>query len=605
MNAVTALPAGIRDGLAVTSALETPQQAARRLSEHKLREGYKPEALHEYRDADATPLYWRIRCRRSDGDKWVRPMRWNGAGYELGEPEFAHGKPLYGLDRLAADRESVVFVVEGEKAADALLNLGILATTSGSCSSADGADWTPLRARSCVVWPDHDEPGAKYAMDAVRHLKALACDVQLIDKGTIDALPIHGDVVDWIAQHTDANADTIRALPTIPAPEPVTQAGPGSVELIDLASVKPEPIRWLWPGWLARGKLHVLAGAPGTGKTTLVMDWAACVSAGRALPSGHRPEPGRVLIWSGEDDVKDTLAPRLIAAHADMTRVRAIGDVTENGQRFPFDPARDVDKLAGALAGMDDVTLIVIDPLVSAVMGDSHKNAEVRRSLQPLVELAMRMDAALVGITHYSKGTQGREPLERVSGSLAFGALARVVLGTVRMQQDDETAPSRLMLARCKSNIGPDGGGFTYAFEQVELSDYGGLSASRIVYGSPVEGTARELLAEAEPGDASTQDAASFLHDLLADGSRLAREVFAEASAAGYSKDAMHRAKRKIGATAVKTGMDGGWVWRIDGPEGGAEGCEGGGQNRPPSSPSSGVKPPSSDAGNGVEVTDL
>lgn len=346
-----------------------------------------------------------------------------------------------------------------------------------------------------------------------------------------------------------------------------------SVDLIDMANVTPEPIRWLWPGWLARGKLHVLAGAPGTGKTTLAMDWAACISSGRSLPDGSSPPPGRVLIWSGEDDVKDTLAPRLIAAGAHMSRIHAIGEVTRHRLRSPFDPGRDVETLARTLAGMEDVALIVVDPLVSAVLGDSHKNAEVRRSLQPLVELAARMNAALVGITHYSKGTQGREPLERVSGSLAFGALARIVFGTVRKPRGDDHAPDQMMLARCKSNIGSDGGGFSYTIEQAELPECGGLVASRVVYGAAVEGSARHLLEETEPDMAPT-NAASFLRELLAEGALPANDVFREANAAGYSRDDMHRAKRRAGAKAVKTGMAGGWVWALAG----AEDSQGGGQ---------------------------
>src|SRR4051794_22189294 len=86
----------------------------------------------------------------------------------------------------------------------------------------------------------------------------------------------------------------------------------GSVELIDAATLKPEPMRWLWPGWLARGKLHVLAGAPGTGKTTIALHLAACVSAGKPLPSGWRPERGNIIVWSGEDDPADTQVPRLL-----------------------------------------------------------------------------------------------------------------------------------------------------------------------------------------------------------------------------------------------------------------------------------------------------
>jgi len=84
---------------------------------------------------------------------------------------------------------------------------------------------------------------------------------------------------------------------------------------------------------------------------------------------------------------------------------------------------------------MDDLALIIIDSIVAAVGGDSNKNAEVQRGLMPLIKLAEAKNAALLGVSHYSKGTQGRDPLERVTGSLAFGAAARLVFGTVKQRQ--------------------------------------------------------------------------------------------------------------------------------------------------------------------------
>jgi putative DNA primase/helicase len=197
--------------------------------------------------------------------------------------------------------------------------------------------------------------------------------------------------------------------------------------------------------------------------------------------------------------------------------------------------------------------------------------------------------------------------LERVSGSLAFGALARLVFGTVKQKADDDTAPSRYLLARVKSNIGPDGSGFAYAFEQADIG--GGIIASRTAWGGEVQGSARDLLAEAEadPDDAG-QDAASFLRDLLADGAMPTKEVFREAEGAGYSRDQVKRAKAKIGALAEKQGMTGGWSWRLSASEGSekpAEGSEGSGQNFPHSSHPSGDEPHSWDGANGVEAFDL
>lgn len=343
------------------------------------------------------------------------------------------------------------------------------------------------------------------------------------------------------------------------------------VELIPAKGLKPVAIRWIFPGYLARGKLHVVAGAPGTGKTTLVMHLAACITAGLAFPSGWIPKRGSVLIWSGEDDPADTLVPRLIAAGADLDRVNFVGDTREAGERRAFDPSRDVDLLMEAAASITDLAMIVVDPLVSAVGGDSHKNAEVRRGLAPLVDLAARMDAALVGITHYSKGTGGRDPLERVTGSIAFGALARVVLGTVRMEAE-EGQPQKMILARAKSNIGPDGGGFIYAFEQTELSGHPGVSASRITWGAAVEGTARELLAEPEMENRreapAREEAEEWLRELIEAGPVRTEEIKVEAKAAGMTWATIRRAKENIGAKAVRQGYgeDGGWFWKLPDP---------------------------------------
>jgi len=253
-----------------------------------------------------------------------------------------------------------------------------------------------------------------------------------------------------------------------------------------------------------------------------------------------------------------------------MGRVYFVGDTHEECRR-PFDPARDVDLLAEAAATIDSIAMIVVDPLVSAVSGDSHKNAEVRRGLAPLVDLAARMDAALLGITHYSKGTGGRDPLERVTGSIAFGALARVVLGTVRMESEDGQ-PQKMMMARAKSNIGPDGGGFTYAFSQIESIGHPGVSASRIAWGAAVEGTARELLAEPDMDDnrqaPARNEAEEFLRQLLEAGPVATDDVKAEAKKAGLSWATVRRAKDVIGARSRKTGFaDARWFWALPDPK--------------------------------------
>jgi putative DNA primase/helicase len=344
------------------------------------------------------------------------------------------------------------------------------------------------------------------------------------------------------------------------------------VSLIRGDSLEPEPIDWLWPGWLAAGKLHVLAGVPGVGKSTLAMALAASVTTGGRWPDGAHAGMGRVAIWSGEDDPTDTLVPRLMASGADMSRIHFIGSVLSLDGKRPFDPARDVEPLKRELLELGDVRLLIVDPIVSAITGDSHKNAEVRRGLQPLVDLAALMRCALLGITHFSKGTAGRDPAERVTGSLAFGALARVVLVAAKHKEEGEDGRTTRILCRAKSNIGPDDGGFEYDLQQSELKAHPGIFASYVLWGNPVEGTARELLAEAEDlGDGegrSLGDAKRFLADLLSDGPMSRKAIQADADGAGYAWATIRRAKDALGVDAVKEGGYFGkgrqqWLWRL------------------------------------------
>lgn len=288
-------------------------------------------------------------------------------------------------------------------------------------------------------------------------------------------------------------AATMRPVPASPN-DTACDFGGAFVSIVRGDTITPELIRWLWPGWLARGKPHVWAGAAGTGKTTLALAAAATVTTGGRWPDGRNAELGDVLIWSGEDDPADTLVPRLLAMGADVSRIHFVGNVHDSRGMRSFDPSSDVKLLSERFADCGDVALLIVDPIVSAVSGDSHKNTEVWRHLQPLVDLAALHDCALIGITHYSKGTSGRDPLDRVTGSLAFGALPRIVLGTAK---PTEAGASR-RLVRAKSNIGPDGGGFEYDLDQVDVPGRPGLYASRVLWGSPIEGTARDLLAAVE-----------------------------------------------------------------------------------------------------------
>ncbi|MCI4567565.1 AAA family ATPase [Lysobacter sp. CFH 32150] len=537
--------------------VETPQGAARRLAASAIRDGFQPAALHCYCDVQGRPLFWRIRAKHPDGRKWMRPMRFDGAGYSIGEPAApAEGKPLYRLPELLADPTALVWIVEGEACVDALAKLGLVATTSGGESSTNVADWSPLRGRSARLWPDNDAAGARYADAVAAVLKPLGCDLRRLN---VTALNLHekGDAVDWIATHPDATAAEVEALPLEKQSKIQTPENGPRVILRRGSDVQPVAVDWLWPGWLAAGKLHLIGGAPGTGKTTIASALAATVTMGGRWPDGSRAEAGSVVIWSGEDDHADTLNPRLRAAGANMQRVHVVEGIDEAGRRYPFDPAQDMDALREALHALPDVRLIVVDPVVSAVAGDSHKNAEVRRGLQPLVDLAGELRCALLGVTHFSKGTAGRDPVERITGSLAFAALARLVMVTAKQEAEGDRPERRVML-RAKSNIGPDGGGFVYDLQQSELDDFPGVTASRVLWGESVTGSARELLAEAEAVDgerSATDEAADWLRYTLEAEPMAAGEVLKLAKLSGISDKALRTARERIGIKPKRSGF--------------------------------------------------
>jgi putative DNA primase/helicase len=335
--------------------------------------------------------------------------------------------------------------------------------------------------------------------------------------------------------------------------------------LLRADSIKIEPIHWLWNGWLAAGKFHILGGTPGNGKTTIALKVAATISSGGLWPDQTMASKGKVVIWSSEDGLGDTLAPRLKASGADLSNILFVGDIPHAGSSRDFDPATDMDALLDKLEAHQDLRLLILDPVVTAVAGDSHKNTEVRRGLQPIVRLAEKTGCAVLGITHFSKGTSGRNPVERITGSIAFGALARIVW--VAAKSDSSDSQEERVLCRAKSNIGQDSGGFTYELLTTELSEAPRLEASVINWLAPIDGHARDLLAarETESSEAGAlQDAISFLTGLLSEGPLPVRAIRREASDAGHSWITIRRASEKLGIESQKDGMRGGWKWHLD-----------------------------------------
>jgi len=187
-----------------------------------------------------------------------------------------------------------------------------------------------------------------------------------------------------------------------------------------LDQVEPKHVEWLWENRLARGKLTLLAGEPGIGKSQISLDIAARISNGGLwLDGGHAPL-GSVVILSAEDSSNDTLRPRLEAAGADLQHVHALQATIIEGRPVTFSLQAHLEMLGEKLGEIGDVALIDIDPITS-YMGkiDGHQTVDVRTVLEPLAAFAERHDSAVLAISHPPKATQSKA-LHAVTGSLAY-----------------------------------------------------------------------------------------------------------------------------------------------------------------------------------------
>lgn len=515
---------------------------------------------YNYHDEADALLFQVLRYEQDEGKTFRQrspdPAAPDGWRWQLGNVR----RVLYRLPGLlSAARDGWVFLVEGEKDADALAAQGIVAT----CNAGGAGKWRPeyceaLRGRRVAMLPDNDKKGREHSEQAAHSLLGIAADVRIV---SLPGLPDKGDVSDWLAAGgTPAQLIVLAEAAPVWTPEMNTKSARRPWYGMTLDTVEPEVIDWISRGRLARGKITILDGDPGLGKSTVLADWIARITTGQPFPGDAARPPAGAVILSAEDGLSDTIRPRLAAAGADLARVYALTGVpTDDGEaeRLPALPD-DLAAIEGAIRE-NGAALLTIDPLMAYLGSDvnSFRDQDVRRALAPLTALAERTGVAVVIVRHLNKAPGG-SPLYRGGGSIGIIGAARCGL----LLAADPDDPERRILASTKSNLALPPASLTF-----RLAPVPGTDVARVEWLGESAHTAGALLSppanEEERGVLG--EAREFLRNVLAGGRRPANDVTHEAEGLGIAKATLRRAKKALGVEAEREGFGGGgvWWWRL------------------------------------------
>jgi RecA-family ATPase len=328
-----------------------------------------------------------------------------------------------------------------------------------------------------------------------------------------------------------------------------------------LSSVEPEEISWLWPSWLALGKLALVDGDPGLGKSAMTLDLAARVSAGKAFPDGAECEPAGVVLLSAEDGLADTIRPRLDAAEANTSKILALATVPdEEGHDRLLSIPEDLALIEKGIRRVG-ARLVVVDPLMAFLSGEtnSHRDQDVRRALAPLAGMAERTGAAVLVVRHLNKAA-ANNPLYRGGGSIGIIGAARMAFVVGKDPQDE----GRRVLASTKNNLAMPPKSLMFGLEEAESGSV------KVNWLGQSEVSAKDLLAtpqDQEHADARSE-AVEFLNEVLADGPVAASQVKEEAEDTGISERTLARAKKMLGVMSYREGETGSrgkgqWLWKL------------------------------------------
>lgn len=345
--------------------------------------------------------------------------------------------------------------------------------------------------------------------------------------------------------HTEEVLETLENSKEVPTgSEPV---------IVCLADVQREEVEWLWPDRIAKGKLTILEGDPGVGKSWLTMALASAITIGSALPGDDKRDPSDVLLLTAEDGLADTIRPRIEDMGGDVKRVKVLtAKRNQEGKEEHFSLVNDIEVLEAAF-NQGKYSLVIIDPL-NAYLGtdiDTNKDAALRTVFTPLTQLAERYSIAVVCVRHLTKGSRDRA-IYRGQGSIAYTAAARVV-HLIGINPDDENERAIVCIKNNLALFPP-----ALAFE---------IGENGFKWNGETTLTAEMLLGSNALQEKETAlfEAEEYLTNKLSSGTLKAEQVESEARDLGISIRTLKRAKKAIGIEVTKQGFghSGYWLWSL------------------------------------------
>lgn len=495
--------------------------------------GLEMPYLNEAREEVATRI--RTRLKAKEGSRWPK-----------GTVPTVYG--LWGLERMK--KAGNVLLVEGES------DTQVCWFNQTPALGIPGAqvfkkEWASLVLPFSLIGiiQEPGEAGERFVKSICAALKEASYQgqikaVTLLEKDPRDLWLKHG-----IRFKEELKVAIVRALAIDlkgKATEAKQQRTPITVRVSD---VQREEVNWLWTHRIPRGKLTIIEGDPGEGKSFLSQAIATAVSRGFGLPGEKEPrEPENVLIMNAEDGLADTIRPRLEDMRADLGRVVALSGLRDEQEQERSLTLADLDVIEKAIVEHRPA-LVIVDPIIAFTANkDTYKAAEIRSLLAPLAALAEKYCCAILTIRHLNKGTA--KAAYRGQGTIDFLASCRSAF----LAGEDPENTDRKVLCHIKSNLGPKTPSLTYTIRN-----------GHFLWGEETTVTAEQILAEQVTGEEKDKqgDAKDFLQAMLENGPVDSEEIFKRAKAEGISASTLKRAKEAMGIKAKKAGFEKGWSWEL------------------------------------------